>query len=78
MLAQELQGRLLIDEKRGRAMAATQGLEVIGSLWVLTEAKRREIIAYAKPLVDAMLAAGYWIDADLIPLFLQEVGEANT
>lgn len=77
VLAQELGAQLLIDEKRGRKIAAERGLEVFGSLRVLAEAKRMGLIELAKPLVEAMLAAEYWIDEELISPFLQEVGEAN-
>jgi predicted nucleic acid-binding protein len=77
VLAEELEARLLIDERRGRALAAGRGLVVIGSLWVLAEAKRHGMIVRATPLVDALLAAGYWIDEDLVLPFLQEIGEAN-
>jgi hypothetical protein len=34
-------------------------------------------IERAKPVVDAMCAAGYWIDKDLLPQFFREVGEAT-
>jgi predicted nucleic acid-binding protein len=56
-------------------VAKEHGLMVLGSLWILAEAKRLGIIEQAKPLLDAMLAAAYWIGEDLVPPFLQEVGE---
>jgi predicted nucleic acid-binding protein len=62
VLAQALQAPLLIDEQRGRNVAMARGLVVIGALRVLADAKRRGVIDRAKPLVDALLAAGYWID----------------
>ena len=39
LLAQELGLGLLIDERRGRTVAAERGVEIFGSLWILTEAK---------------------------------------
>lgn len=77
LLAQELGAQLLIDEKRGRQLAADRGLEFFGSLRILSEAKRLGLIARAKPLVAALLAAEYWIDEQLIPPLLQEIGEAD-
>jgi predicted nucleic acid-binding protein len=77
VLAQELSAVLLIDEQRGRTMAQEKGLTVIGSLWVLAEAKRRGYIKYVKPLITAMLAAGYWLDEPLLVPFLQAMGEYN-
>jgi uncharacterized protein len=78
LLAQELGLGLLIDERRGRTVAAERGVEIFGSLWILTEAKRQGIIAQTKPLVTAMLAAEYWIDEEILLPFFQEVGEDTT
>jgi len=77
VLAQELGAQLLIDERRGRKNAVEQGLEVFGSLRVLAEAKRLSLIEQVKPILEAMLGSGYWIDEELIPPFLQEIGEAD-
>lgn len=77
ILAQQLGAQLLIDERRGRKIAREQGVAVFGSLRVLAQAKRLGLILAAKPLVDSLRAAGYWIDEKLVSLFLLEVGEAN-
>jgi hypothetical protein len=76
LLAEELSVPLLLDERRGRRTALDRGIDVLGSLAILAEAKRRALIPQVKPLVAALLAAGYWIDEELVPAFLQEVGEA--
>ena len=75
VLARELRVRLLIDEQRGRKVAVEWGVEVLGSLGVLAEAKRSGFVERVKPLVDALLAAQYWIEEDLVQPFLQELGE---
>ena len=75
VLAEELHAQLLIDEQRGRNMATARGVTVLGSLRILIEAKRCGLIDRAQPLLDAMLAAGYWIDEELLPPFFQEIGE---
>lgn len=75
VLAQDLQVRLLIDERRGRSIAEARGQEVVGSLGILAEAKQQGVIDQASPLVERMLATGYWIDEDLLPVFFREVGE---
>lgn len=75
ILAQELRVQLLIDEDRGRRISAAHGIEFLGSLRVLAEAKRLGLIDQAKPIVEAMLTAGYWIDEELLSLFLQEIEE---
>jgi predicted nucleic acid-binding protein len=78
VLAQEIGAQLLIDERRGRKNAAEQGLEIFGSLRILAEAKRLGFIGQVKPILEAMLGSGYWIDEELIPPFLQEIGEVDT
>jgi predicted nucleic acid-binding protein len=50
----------------------------VGSLRILIEAKRRGLIDRAQPLLEAMLAAGYWIDEELLPPFFQEIGEQRS
>lgn len=47
---------LLIDERRGRAEADRLGVRITGLLGILVEAKRRNLIAAVKPLIDAMIA----------------------
>ena len=78
VLAHELQAQLLIDEQRGRDIAIARGLEVMGILRILAEAKQRGLITAVRPLVEALLAVGYWIDEEhVIQPFLQEMGEGN-
>lgn len=56
-LALELKADLLlIDERRGRAEADRLGVRITGLLGILVEAKRRNLIATVKPLMDAMIA----------------------
>ena len=77
VLAQELGTQLLIDERRGRAVARAQGIEVLGSLRILADAKQSGLIVEVKPLLEALFAAEYRMDEDLIRLFLKEIGEAD-
>jgi uncharacterized protein len=76
ILAEELQAQLLIDEQRGREVATARGLAVLGSLRILGEAKRCGFIAAVRPLIEDLLASGYWIhEARVLQAFLQEMGE---
>jgi uncharacterized protein len=76
-LALELNAQLLIDERRGRAVAKALGIDVVGSLTVLAEAKKRGFIRLAGPLVTALVDAGHWLEASLVRTFLEEVGEGE-
>jgi len=69
---------LLVDEKRGRRIAAGRGLEVAGLLGVLAEAKVRGLIPGCKPVLDDMIrVAGFWIGADLRTRYLQSLNELD-
>jgi predicted nucleic acid-binding protein len=70
--------QLLIDERRGRAIAERLNLRYIGILGVLVEAKNRGMIPEIKPLLNALInQAGFWISATLYNSVLQFVGESD-
>ncbi len=79
VLAKELKaGFLLIDERRGRQIAARFGLTYVGLLGVLVAAKRKKIIEEVKPLLNDLLGkAGFWISKELYDRILQEAGEVG-
>jgi predicted nucleic acid-binding protein len=66
---------LLIDDARARKVARLNGIEVIGSLGVLLEAKRSGHIKKIRPLVSSIQAAGVHYSADLIAEALRLAGE---
>ena len=70
-------GLVLIDEKKGRAVARRLGLCPLGLLGVLTESKARGLIPEVKPLLNLMVRkAGFRITEALYRQVLQSVGEA--
>jgi predicted nucleic acid-binding protein len=77
IVAVELRASLiLIDEQRGRRVAAERGLGYMGLLGVLAEAKGRGLIPECKPILDGMIEqAGFWIGSDLRSRCLREIGE---
>ncbi|MFN8473987.1 MAG: DUF3368 domain-containing protein [Anaerolineae bacterium] len=58
ILSQELGATLLIDERRGRAVATTLGVRVTGTIGLLLAAKHTGYIPAVLPLLDALLASG--------------------
>ncbi|WP_265594345.1 DUF3368 domain-containing protein [Haloferula sp. BvORR071] len=76
-LAKELGAdRLLIDERKGRALAAQEGVPVIGLLGVLLLAKRQDLISSARALLDRLESeAGMYLSAELKNRALETVGE---
>ncbi len=47
---------LLIDDHKGRKIAQTQGLNLVGSIGVLLQAKRTGLIKEVKPNLDKLIA----------------------
>lgn len=76
-LAQELHAnRLLIDERKGRKLAAQEGVAVIGLLGVVLLAKRKSLIPSARTLIERLdREAGMYLAADLRDAALKTVGE---
>ena len=67
---------LLLDERRGRAVAARFGLRFIGLLGVLIDAKQKGYLAAIKPVLDDLVAnAGFWVSQELYMSVLQAAGE---
>jgi uncharacterized protein len=56
VIAQELGSDLLLmDERKGRQIASSLGLNTVGLLGILVEAKRTGHIQQVKPLLDAVV-----------------------
>jgi predicted nucleic acid-binding protein len=67
---------LLIDERRGRAIATRLGLRITGLLGILVEAKQRSLIPSVKPLMDALIATSeFRVSQLLYEQILQMVNE---
>ena len=74
-LAEALGARLLVDERRGRAVARARGLTVVGTVAVLIAARRRGFVPALSPLFDRLAAGSYFLSNALIKAALAQVGE---
>ncbi len=69
---------LLIDEKRGRAMARLYQIRVTGLLGVLLQAKRRGILSEIKSTLDDMrMKANFRVSEKMYKQILSVAGELN-
>jgi predicted nucleic acid-binding protein len=66
---------LLIDERRGNAVARKSGLTTSGVLGVLARAKREGLIEACGPSVARLMAAGFWLSPAFRQDFLNSVDE---
>lgn len=78
-LALELNAELLLmDERRGRALAQNCGLNVTGLLGVLLQAKRRDLISLVKPVLDELIEkADFRLNNQLYLSALESAGESE-
>jgi predicted nucleic acid-binding protein len=75
-LAVELNAdRLIIDERKGRNEAIKSGLQVTGILGIVLAAKQQGIIPLVKPILDDLIANGFWIREQLYAEVLLVAGE---
>ncbi|HEV3112357.1 MAG TPA: DUF3368 domain-containing protein [Candidatus Binataceae bacterium] len=75
-LAAERGAQLLVDEIRARRFATDLGIEVIGTLRILADAKRLGHINLVRPILVEMQSSGYRFDRPLIRRFLERIDEA--
>ena len=66
---------VLVDERRGRACAADLGLSVLGTLGLLIRAREQGLVERVRPLIDALLASGYFLARPLVDRALASTGE---
>lgn len=70
---------VLMDERAGRSAAKREGLQVIGTLGVLLDAKRRGLIQSVEPLLDELQNNGqFFIGGPLREQILRAAGESGS
>lgn len=66
---------LLMDDLRARKLADRLRLRRMGTVALLGQARQQNLIPKLKPALDALVASGIFIRAELIAAALKEVGE---
>ena len=66
---------VILDERRGRRLAASLELDVIGTLGVLELAKRAGLLHPNRPEIEAMTSARFHMSAELMARTLTRLGE---
>ncbi len=67
--------RLLLDDKKGRKLAALHRLPFMGTLGLLLEAKRKGIISEVGDCLKKLKAVDFWISPELEKEVLKKAGE---
>jgi len=65
----------VLDDRAGRRCARAHGVSVIGTLGVVLRSKEHGVIDEARPWVTKLMAAGMFIDRELLDRALAGVGE---
>lgn len=76
ILAQEIGATAVIDERRGRKIAAALGIPQTGTVGVLVAAKRAGLVSAVTPLLDQLSANGIHLSARLYEEARRSAGEA--
>ena len=75
-LASELKNCLLIiDEKKGRAIAKEFHIETIGTLKIFLLAKQKGLIVSVKQMIDELRNSGFRFSEGIVDALLNEAGE---
>ena len=67
---------LIIDEKKGRAVAKRLGLRVTGTLGIIVKAKERGFLSASKPVLDRLMDEGFRMSDLLFKHILHHLGES--
>jgi predicted nucleic acid-binding protein len=66
---------IIVDDRQGRRIPRSLGLNVIGSLGLLVRARRRGLTDAVRPEMDAMIASGLYASEALYHQILVAAGE---
>lgn len=66
---------LIIDEKDDRKVAASLHIQIIGTLGILLQAKRKNLIQSFEESVNKIITKGFRVSPQLLGQFIKESGE---
>lgn len=72
LAAETANSKLIIDEKKGRRVAIEMGLDVTGTVGVLLEAARADIITLDRELADSLDHYGFHLSHELREMLLSD------
>jgi predicted nucleic acid-binding protein len=68
---------IILDDRRARNAATENGLDVIGTLGVLIEAKRAQLIPSVQEHLQNILNTNFRVSEEIIQRFLEDAGETS-
>lgn len=66
---------LIIDEYKGRKIADSYGVKIVGILGILVQAKQTGLISSVKDTIQKLVEAGFRLDKKLVERVLKALGE---
>lgn len=66
---------LIIDDRAGRAEATSHQVAIIGTAAIIGLAKLQSLIPAARPVLERLQPAGYFIHPQIVETVLKDVGE---
>ena len=64
--------QLIIDEKKGRKVAQSLNIEIMGTLRVIQMAKQKGIIEFARPVIEDLQKAGFRFSQKIVNVLLND------
>jgi predicted nucleic acid-binding protein len=67
--------RLILDDRKARQAAGQFNLSITGTVGVILRAKQEGIITAVRPILEDLVATGFWLSDGLLQQALQLAGE---
>ena len=68
---------VVLDDLQARKCAELFEISLIGTLGLVVSAKRKGVIAVARPVIERLIAVGLYISSALLTNILVGIGEAD-